>query len=286
MEADTGSASLALARSLTALRCIERCLPDVRTCVTYCVAAGRCCASSGRWRLPSARCTSTPPSLTRRRWQLVRIASEQPALPAIAAGLQGIADFFLACLGASFNWLLIVPRPCSSPVASGARCLALSENVAPSTLSADAEAGAAAKRKRGDDMAELEAQAEQAAGAGAGAGTGGVQPGTRVRGFVSAGVIQQGNTEEQQEAVQAGGAAAGALTPSSLGAVAAGPWAEGHGQRAGGMHDKRHNSASCAAGQQEMLFAAALDKKRVHNPHGWAVPCAVTSAGRPVSSCP
>ncbi|GAB4814261.1 hypothetical protein N2152v2_001307 [Parachlorella kessleri] len=77
-------------------------------------------------------------------------------------------------------------------------------------VAASAEAAAAGKRKRGDDMAELEAQQEeQAAGA-----AGGLAPGTRVRGFVSAGVIQQGNTAgEEQQQEQAGGgsgAAAGA----------------------------------------------------------------------------
>jgi pre-mRNA-splicing factor SYF1 len=74
---------------------------------------------------------------------------------------------------------------------------------------AAADAGAKRKREGGDDMAALEAAATSGAAAPADA----LQPGTRVRGFVSAGIIQQGN---DGEAGNGNGAPAAPANPEEL----------------------------------------------------------------------
>lgn len=77
------------------------------------------------------------------------------------------------------------------------------------------------KRKRGDDMAELEALTEQAQQGPEGA----AEPATRVPGFVSAGVIQQGNTGSEEAP-----AAAGAAVVSNPEDIELGDAEEGEGQ--------------------------------------------------------
>lgn len=86
--------------------------------------------------------------------------------------------------------------------------------VASGTAAPPAAADASAKRKRegGDDMAALEAAATGGAAAPADA----LQPGTRVRGFVSAGIIQQGNEASEAGNGNGTGAPAAPANPEEL----------------------------------------------------------------------